>query len=367
MSGFELRKKPNGIWFIEFLDADGHRRRISTKLRDRAEAGKKAPDLYYRHIKGEEDGHRVGAEAAGLTVKDALDRLLKTDWRRDEVKSYRNIESDVRIISQDLGDTAVTEINYTLLEDYVLTMRERGLMPGTIRNRMMRLSKMLDRCTKWINPDTGEAYLSARPPMPSVRVNNTRDYEVTTEQERRLYELCDEIGQETGRVHEWWVFKQFLICLIDTGMRKGEALRFSLDDVENDVVTLVDTKNGDTRVVPLTTRSRKYVEICRQQGIRGPLFGGTFKVSRVHDYWQRLRQRAGLDEHRIHDFRHTYCCRKSRQGMPLEKLALLVGHRDPSITFKRYIHLQPKDLQNTAERFDEYAGQDGKPGLSVVS
>ena len=55
------------------------------------------------------------------------------------------------------------------------------------------------------------------------------------------------------------------------------------------------------------------------------------------------------------------------EDMPMEKLALLVGHRDPSITFKRYIHLQPKDLQNTAEKFDEYAAQDGKPGLSVVS
>jgi integrase len=61
--------------------------------------------------------------------------------------------------------------------------------------------------------------------------------------------------------------------------------------------------------------------------------------SAVGDYQRslkRLFKLAGVSRGHAHRFRHTFAKRLLMKGVPLERVAVLMGHRSPSITLKHY-------------------------------
>jgi site-specific recombinase XerD len=68
--------------------------------------------------------------------------------------------------------------------------------------------------------------------------------------------------------------------------------------------------------------------------------------------WERIRQRAGLPNVRIHDLRHTYASLLINKGASLYEVQKLLGHFHISMT-ERYAHLMPNTL---AERVEIVAG-----------
>ena len=61
-------------------------------------------------------------------------------------------------------------------------------------------------------------------------------------------------------------YLDFFLFLMDTGLRKGEALKLTKGDIRYDEISkityilVLDTKNGTNRNVPLTKRARAIVE-----------------------------------------------------------------------------------------------------------
>jgi integrase len=54
--------------------------------------------------------------------------------------------------------------------------------------------------------------------------------------------------------------------------------------------------------------------------------------------WRRIRERAGLNDVRIHDLRHTYASMAVSGGMPIQMVGRLLGHSQLQTTM-RYAHL----------------------------
>ena len=46
--------------------------------------------------------------------------------------------------------------------------------------------------------------------------------------------------------------------------------------------------------------------------------------------WRRLRELAGMPDLRIHDLRHSVASDAIMQGVPLEVVGKMLGHRTPS-------------------------------------
>lgn len=59
--------------------------------------------------------------------------------------------------------------------------------------------------------------------------------------------------------------------------------------------------------------------------------------------WQRLKQKAGLNDLRFHDMRHEAVSRFFEAGLSLPEVALISGHRDPKMLM-RYTHLDPSKI-----------------------
>jgi site-specific recombinase XerD len=68
----------------------------------------------------------------------------------------------------------------------------------------------------------------------------------------------------------------------------------------------------------------------------------------VHKVWDRLRKKAGLPHHRLHDMRHGFSSMLVSSGRTLYELQQILGHANP-ITTQRYAHLSSKSLQQAAD------------------
>ena len=65
--------------------------------------------------------------------------------------------------------------------------------------------------------------------------------------------------------------------------------------------------------------------------------------------WQSIREKAGLDDVRIHDIRHSFASRALALGEGLPIIGRLLGHRRIETT-ARYAHLARDSVKESAER-----------------
>jgi integrase len=65
-------------------------------------------------------------------------------------------------------------------------------------------------------------------------------------------------------------------------------------------------------------------------------------------WWDDLREKAGLDDYRWHDNRHTFCSRLAMRGVNLVSIKDLAGHKTLAMT-ARYAHLDDNAKRNAVD------------------
>lgn len=147
---------------------------------------------------------------------------------------------------------------------------------------------------------------------------------------------------------------------IETAMRRSELLALRWENVhfEKRTAFLTDTKNGETRMVPLSTAALKIL-----QSIPGASAGNVFPITMdsfkqayvrsvdrarmlyVNDCilkGQRPDPKFLIDLH-FHDLRHEAASRLFEVGLNVMEVASITGHKTLQ-TLKRYTHLRAEDL-----------------------
>jgi integrase/recombinase XerD len=177
--------------------------------------------------------------------------------------------------------------------------------------------------------------------------------------------------------------RSLLLLLYGTGMRIGEVLSLSLQDVdlEQRLVTVRDTKFYKTRLVPIGRRLTKALADYLAQRRRLPLPEGEassflaactgirLDYKRVNKLFCRVRKLAQVQRElsaryppRIHDIRHTAAVHRLiawyRAGVDLQRLlpqlATYLGHVDIAST-QHYLSMTAELLQEASVRFEHYA------------
>ena len=151
-----------------------------------------------------------------------------------------------------------------------------------------------------------------------------------------------------------------LRLLMLTGCRRNEILTLKWEDVDLEAgeLRLRDSKTGP-RDVPLPAAAVSVLAaLPRVPGnpwvIAGAKPGG--HVSNLNDHWLRIRARAGLEDVRIHDLRHSFASRALALGESLPAIGRLLGHGQVATT-ARYAHLARDAVKASASRVaDSIAG-----------
>ena len=73
------------------------------------------------------------------------------------------------------------------------------------------------------------------------------------------------------------------------------------------------------------------------------------RIASLHFPWGRIRKRAGLDDVRLHDLRHSFASGGLLVGEGLPMIGKLLGHRQVQTT-ARYAHLADDPVKSAANR-----------------
>lgn len=177
-----------------------------------------------------------------------------------------------------------------------------------------------------------------------------RERFLTDEEFTRLGSVLEEMENQGGVSASALAAIRLLML---TGCRKSEILTLRWEDVALDEgeLRLPDSKTG-ARVVSLPPQAVALLAaLPRVEGnpwvIPGRKPGA--RLSSLDHVWRPARARAGLDDVRLHDLRHSYASRALALGEGLPVIAKLLGHAHVQTT-ARYAHLARDSAHEAAER-----------------
>lgn len=137
-----------------------------------------------------------------------------------------------------------------------------------------------------------------------------------------------------------------------TGVRHQNALRLKWEDVdlENKATWVdgVEAKGKEPISIPL---SNEAVEILKKEVGKNSKYVFTYRgkpIKGVRTSWDAALKRAGIENFRWHDLRHTWASWHVQNGTPLAVLKELGGWSDISMVLI-YAHLSPEHLRQYAD------------------
>ena len=153
-----------------------------------------------------------------------------------------------------------------------------------------------------------------------------------------------------------------------TGMRTGGFFNLTWNkvDLKEKAIKLeaVDTKTSEPRVIFLDSQM---LGILKEAGkVRG--FGHnqvfTYKgqpIASIKTCFRRACRKAGIDNLRFHDLRHTFNTNMRKAGVAPSVIMKMTGHKTAAM-FNRYNTVDMEDAQEAYRKLEEYMGQEQREG-----
>ena len=206
-------------------------------------------------------------------------------------------------------------------------MKAKGYAPATIARHLAVLSNLFNIARR-------EWALEISNPVEVVRkpiVRNARTRRLNAGELEKIIESTE--SNELGAI---------VRMAIETCMRRGElvALRWCDVDFTRRVACLADTKNGESRTVPLSPTAIQILQALPRR-INGRVFGMT--ADSITQAFERACNRAGVSGLRLHDLRREGVSRLFERGWSIPDVACVSGHKTWS-QLARYTSIKAEEL-----------------------
>lgn len=227
--------------------------------------------------------------------------------------------------------------------------------PATVNRMVAVLKHCFHKGLQWDMLD--ELTYKKVQQVKQLEVNNTRLRFLTKEECHLLLNACSP--------H----LKPIVTMALNTGMRRGEILGLTWDDIDltHGFIFLTLTKNGERREIPINNTLRMVLESLPRRLDNGPVFfdpltGNPFQD--VRSSFESALKKAGIRDFKFHDLRHTAASHLVMGGVDLTTVSRILGHKDLKMTL-RYSHLSPLHLTSAINVLDNALSE--KPVSNSVS
>ena len=131
---------------------------------------------------------------------------------------------------------------------------------------------------------------------------------------------------------------------LETAMRRGEiaGMTWEMVDIKKRTVTLPETKNGQKRIVPLSSVA---VTILKERLNTRRIDGKVWDIGldAISQDFAKVCQKAGVSGLHFHDLRHEATSRLFEKGFDTMEVRTITGHKTLQM-LARYTHLRAEDL-----------------------
>lgn len=340
----EVRRSGGMTFYQRYTDERGRERQFKIGPADAVpldQARKKARVVLAQALLGDDPQARRRELREIPTLAELVrDRYLphvkayKRSWRTDETV-FR-----VHILPL-LGSKPLDEITGDAVADVIQRMRDRGYASGTTNRVLILIRFIFNLARKWKIAGVRENPPFGLNTAPDVQ----RDRFLTPEETQRLIASIN--------IDENRSAAQTIMLLLLTGARRNEVSHAKWDyiDWERRTLLVPVSKTGKPRAIALNGRAMALLRAIPRQGDNPYIFPSPLTgrpCPSLHFPWTRIKERAILDDLRLHDLRHSLASFLVNEGVSLYVVQGLLGHTQPRTT-QRYAHLAQDTLNKAAE------------------
>ncbi len=242
-----------------------------------------------------------------------------------------------------LGKMKVASVSRTDIAELHNSMRDT---PGAANRVLALLSKMFNLAEMWGMREEGTN------PVRHIQRYRERKFErfLSTDELARLSDVLTEV--ERTQIEYPSVIATIRL-LIFTGARTSEILELRWDqvDFEHHCLRLPDSKSG-AKVVYLPPPALEVLDGIERHESNPYVIVGREPCSHLVNLrkpWGRIRKKAGLDDVRLHDLRHSFASVGATIGLSLPMIGKMLGHSHAATT-QRYAHLAADPVKEAVDR-----------------
>jgi len=355
---------------FSFIDGNGDKKRKSVYGRTLKEVEQKYLEALEEEQKREKARCEPGSE---MTVREWANTWLVTYKSNLAYKTIRMYELDVNTyILPVIGHLSLRDVQILHIQKLLNT----------------HVAKGHNRTAKSIYTTIRQIFEIARKNK-YITENPTLDVECPKYQKPDKRSLTDEetfaICQASMTLKE----KAFVLFLLYTGVRRGEALAMLREDLDmrNGLVRVNkslyfkpnqpevgSTKNRGSRVVPILNELKpklaEYLLSLEGDALFPSAHGVLMSESAFSRFWEKISRKihnAGVtaDDITPHIFRHTFTSNLVKNGVTIKDAQYVLGHKSAKVTLDWYAHFDPKAPENVKSLLNGDSNGSGEHLFSV--
>ncbi|MCL1987785.1 MAG: site-specific integrase [Firmicutes bacterium] len=315
------------------------------------------------------NGNMVTSDyTVGSWVKRWLDNYKAYELK---AKTYDNYEYAIKNhIERSLGDIPLTKLTTDSIQSFYNAMHKKGFSTSTIRIIHVTLSQAMEQA--WLNN-----FIPSNPCDGTKRPKSGKKVikPLSPEDQKIFIEHCQNV-----------TYHNFFCFLLHTGLRLGEAIALTWEDVnfenktisvDKTVTTIVNRdKNArsrrklivttpktatSVRIVPMNATAKSILLAQKESTnntVNNHIFatknGTLLKNRNVARALDKLLTDSGItNKITVHTLRHTFATRLLEKGANPKTVSTLLGHASVKITLDVYSHVMAEIQQDAVELLDE--------------
>ena len=222
--------------------------------------------------------------------------------------------------------------------------------PITAQKNLERLRSFFWFChaAEWVRTNPAAAVKAPKAGKASERVKVFSEAQI-----KEIIKACDRYPERNAYGHDNRIrVRAFVLTLRYSGLRIGDCVGLRRDHLDGDRVFLRTQKSGESVFVPLPELAMDALQEVENGDDYFFWTGRGLRKSAVAD-WQRSLRRVFTDTNvtgNAHMFRHTFATDLLTRGVPIEDVAILLGHATPAVTAKYYSHFVKARRERLEER-----------------